>query len=130
MEGIILSLEALASPWSLIGGVSLLAIVVRAVGFGYMRRGESRRRLFWVDWPIPGTEETSFKKEGCSGSRLDNIHGTGRGSGQYPPAGKHFTPVSHSCSLMVPLWVPVFVGRLCLNSSSRQSAHLGGMVSQ
>ena len=36
MEGIILSLEALASPWSLIGGVSLLAIVVRAVGFGYI----------------------------------------------------------------------------------------------
>ena len=64
MEGIILSLEALESPWSLIGGVSLLAIVVRAVGFGYMEEEEKAgRRLFWVDWPIPGTEgntETSF----------------------------------------------------------------------
>ena len=64
MEGIILSLEALASPWSLIGGVSLLAIVVRAVGFGYMEEEEKAgRRLFWVDWPIPGTEETSFEEE-------------------------------------------------------------------
>ena len=64
MEGIILSLEALASPWSLIGGVSLLAIVVRAVGFGYMEEEEKAGlRLFWVDWPIPGTEETSVEEE-------------------------------------------------------------------
>jgi len=44
--------------------VSLLAIVVRAVGFGYMEEEEKAgRRLFWVDWPIPGTEETSFDEE-------------------------------------------------------------------
>lgn len=64
MEGIILSLEALTSPWSIIGGVSLLAIVVRLVGCGYMSEEEKAgRRLSWVDWPIPGTEETSFEEE-------------------------------------------------------------------
>ena len=64
MEGIILSLEALASPWSIIGGVSLLAIVVGVVLLGYMSGEEKAgRRLYWAEWPIPGTEgktETSF----------------------------------------------------------------------
>ena len=64
MEGIILSLEALTSPLSVIGGVSLLAVVIRLVAFGYMADEEKAgRRLSWVDWPIPGTEETSFEEE-------------------------------------------------------------------
>jgi len=64
MEGIILGLEALTSPWSIIGGVSLLAVVVRLVAVGYMAEEEKAgHRLSWVDWPIPGTEETSFEEE-------------------------------------------------------------------
>jgi hypothetical protein len=64
MEGIILGLEALTSPWSIIGGVSLLAIVARAVAFGYMEEEEKAgRRFYWAEWPIPGTEESSFEEE-------------------------------------------------------------------
>jgi hypothetical protein len=64
MEGIILSLEALTFPWSTIGGVSLLAVVVGVVLFGYMAEEEKAgRRFYWAEWPIPGTEETSFEEE-------------------------------------------------------------------
>ena len=64
MEGIILDLAAIVSPWAIIGGVSLLAVVLRAVACGYMSEEEKAgRRLSWVDWPIPGTEETSFEEE-------------------------------------------------------------------
>ena len=64
MEGIILGLEALASPWSIIGGVSLLVVVVGVALLGYMSEEEKAgRRLYWAEWPIPGTEgktESSF----------------------------------------------------------------------
>lgn len=64
MEGIILSLEALTSPLSFIGGVSLLAVVVGVVLFGHMAEEEKAgRRFYWAEWPIPGTEETSFEEE-------------------------------------------------------------------
>ena len=64
MEGIILSLEALTSPWSIIGGVSLLAVVVGVVLFGYLSEEEKAgRRFYWAEWPIPSTEETSFEEE-------------------------------------------------------------------
>jgi hypothetical protein len=64
MEGIILSLEALTSPLSFIGGVSLLAVVVGVVFSGYMAEEEKAgRRFYWAEWPIPGTEETSFEEE-------------------------------------------------------------------
>ena len=64
MEGIILSLEALTSLWSVIGGMSLLAVVVGVVLFGYMAEEEKAgRRLFWAEWPIPETEPSSYKEE-------------------------------------------------------------------
>ena len=64
MEGIILGIEALASPWSLIGGVSLLAVVIGVVMFGYMSEVEKAgRRLYWAEWPDPGSEVPSGKEE-------------------------------------------------------------------
>ena len=63
MEGITLSREALTAPWRVIGGLSLLAIVVASVLFGYMAEEEkAARRLYWAEWPIPGTEE-SYSEE-------------------------------------------------------------------
>lgn len=63
MEGIILGLEALTSPLSFIGGVSLLAVVVGVVSFGYMAEEEKAgRRFYWAEWPIPGSEEPSSEK--------------------------------------------------------------------
>ncbi len=54
MEGIVLEVEALASPWGFIAGLSLLAIVAVTVLFGYMAEEEKAgRRLFWAEWPIP-----------------------------------------------------------------------------
>ena len=81
MEGIILGLEALASPWSLIGGVSLLAIVVRALGFGYIeeRRKPAAGCSGWTG-RSPALRRPLLRRR-RSGSRLDNIHGTGRGAG-------------------------------------------------
>jgi hypothetical protein len=64
MEGIILGMEALASPWSVIGGVSLLAVVIGVVLLGYMSEEEKTgRRLYWAEWPIPGSEVSSRKEE-------------------------------------------------------------------
>jgi hypothetical protein len=64
MEGIILELEALVSPWAIIGGISLLAVVARAVAAGYMAEEEKAgRRFFWAEWPIPGCEETSIEEK-------------------------------------------------------------------
>ncbi len=64
MEGIVLSLEALTSPWSVIAGLSLLAVAVGGALFGYMSEEEmAGRRLYWAEWPIPGTGETSFEEE-------------------------------------------------------------------
>jgi hypothetical protein len=64
MEGIILGLETLASPWNIIAGVSLLAVVVGGVLLGYMSEEEkSGRRLYWAEWPISDFEITSPKEE-------------------------------------------------------------------
>jgi hypothetical protein len=64
MEGIILGIEALASPWSVIGGVSLLAVVIGVVMFGYMSEVEKAgRQLYWAEWPIPGSEVSPSKEE-------------------------------------------------------------------
>jgi hypothetical protein len=64
MEGIILGLEAMASQLSVIGGVSLLAVVIGVVLLGYMSEEEKAgRRLYWAEWPIPGSEVSSRKEE-------------------------------------------------------------------
>ena len=45
--------------------MSLLAVAVGGVLFGYMAEEEKAgRRLYWAEWPIPGTEETSFEEKG------------------------------------------------------------------
>ena len=50
--------------WGNVGGVSLLAIVVRAVAFGYMEEEEKAgRRFYRAEWPIPGSEVFSDKEE-------------------------------------------------------------------
>jgi len=64
MEGIILELETLVSPWSLIAGTCLLAIVAGAVLFGYMAEEEKAgRRLHWAEWPIPESEVPPHEHE-------------------------------------------------------------------
>jgi hypothetical protein len=64
MEGIILELEALATPLAAIGGVSLLAVVFGVVMTGYTAEEEKAgRHLYWAEWPIPGSEEPSSEKE-------------------------------------------------------------------
>jgi len=64
MEGIILELEALATPLAAVVGSSLLAVVFGVVMFGYTSEEEKAgRRLYWAEWPIPGSEEPSSEKE-------------------------------------------------------------------
>jgi len=64
MEGIALATEFIGSVIAYLGGVALLAFVVSGILFGYMAEEEKRgERLYWAEWPIPGTEgttETSF----------------------------------------------------------------------
>jgi hypothetical protein len=64
MEGVILELETLVSPWNVIAGTCLLAIVAGMVLFGYMAEEEKTgRRLFWAEWPIPESEVPSHEEE-------------------------------------------------------------------
>jgi len=65
MEGIILDLEALTSPWNLVGGLVLLAIVAGSILFGYMAGEEKAgRRLHWAEWPLPESEPSPpFEEE-------------------------------------------------------------------
>jgi len=70
MEGIILSLEALASRGASSGGCPA-GHRRKGGGVRYMEEEEKAgRRLFWVDWPIPGTERPLLRRR-RSGSRLD-----------------------------------------------------------
>ena len=66
MEGIALTTEFIGSINAYLGGVALLAFVVSGVLLGYMAEKENRgERLYWAEWPIPGTEgttETSFNE--------------------------------------------------------------------
>ena len=59
MEGFILELEAIVSPFAVIGGVSLLATGIALMLVGHTSDEEkANRRVFWTAEPIPGTEET------------------------------------------------------------------------
>ena len=66
MAGIALTTEFIGSINAYLGGVALLAFVVSGVLLGYMAEEENRgERLYWAEWPIPGTEgttETSFNE--------------------------------------------------------------------
>ena len=64
MEGIILELEALTTPLAGIVGLSLLAVVFGIVMLGYTAEEEKAgRRLYWAEWPIPGSEAPSPEEE-------------------------------------------------------------------
>jgi hypothetical protein len=62
MEGTLLEVAAMSSL-VFMGGVSLLALAVSAIFFGYMADEEkSGRRLFWAEWPLPETGEEEPEK--------------------------------------------------------------------
>jgi len=58
MEGIALATEFIGSVFAYLGGVALLAFVASGILFGYMAEEERKgNRLFWAEWPLPGTGE-------------------------------------------------------------------------
>jgi len=60
MEGIALATEFIGSVIAYLGGVALLAFVVSGILLGYTSEEEKRgERLYWTEWPIPGTEGTT-----------------------------------------------------------------------
>ena len=64
MEGILLELEVLSSPWSIVAGSALLAIAAAAALLGYTAEEErAGRRLFWAEWPIPESEAPPREEE-------------------------------------------------------------------
>jgi hypothetical protein len=63
MEGILYELEALVSPWAVIGGVSLLAVGVAVMLLGRASDEEATGASFHFAEPIPGSEEVSAEEE-------------------------------------------------------------------
>ena len=64
MEGIVLELEALVSPWAVLGGASLLAMGISMMLLGRISDEErAGHRLFWAEWPIPGGGEAFYEEE-------------------------------------------------------------------
>jgi hypothetical protein len=60
MEGILIEMESLAPVGVSFVGLILLALVATAILLGYTSEEEKRgERLYWAEWPIPGTEESS-----------------------------------------------------------------------
>ena len=58
MEGIALATEFIGSVFAYLGGVALLAFVAGGILLGYTAEEEkSGKRLFWAEWPLPGTGE-------------------------------------------------------------------------
>ena len=58
MEGIALATEFIGSVFAYMGSVALLAIVASVILFGYTAEEERKgNRLFWAEWPLPGTGE-------------------------------------------------------------------------
>ncbi|HAM34271.1 MAG: hypothetical protein A2Z26_01915 [Deltaproteobacteria bacterium RBG_16_66_15] len=59
MEGILIELESFASVGDLFAGLILTAFVAAAILLGYTAEEEKKgNRLFWAEWPLPGSEET------------------------------------------------------------------------
>lgn len=57
MEGILIGIESIA-PVGVLAGLILLAFASAAILLGYTAEEEGKgRRLFWAEWPLPGTEE-------------------------------------------------------------------------
>ncbi len=64
MEGIALGTEFIGSVFAYMGGIALLAFVAGAVLFGYMAEEERKgNRLYWAEWPIPETVETTEEEK-------------------------------------------------------------------
>jgi hypothetical protein len=66
MEGILIEMGSVAPVGGFFAGLILLALATAAILLGYTSEEEKRgERLYWAEWPIPGTEgttETSFTK--------------------------------------------------------------------
>jgi len=59
MEGILIELESFASVGGFFAGLILTALVAAAILLGYTAEEEKKgNRLFWAEWPLPGSEET------------------------------------------------------------------------
>jgi hypothetical protein len=57
MEGAIFDFVLVSPALSVICGLAMLAIAASLVLLGYWSDEERRgRRLFWAEWPVPGTE--------------------------------------------------------------------------
>jgi len=57
MEGILLGIEVVSSPLSLIAGLVLLALASGAILLGYVSDEEKvGRDADWAEWPVPGVE--------------------------------------------------------------------------
>ena len=60
MEGILIELESLAPVGVFFAGLIYLALVATVILLGYTSEEEKRgERLYWAEWPIPGTEGTT-----------------------------------------------------------------------
>jgi len=59
MEGILIELVSMSPVGVFLAMVILTVLVATAILLGYTSEEEKRgERLYWAEWPIPGTEET------------------------------------------------------------------------
>jgi hypothetical protein len=67
MEGILIEMESIAPVGVFFAGLIFLTLVATAILLGYTAEEEKRgERLYWAEWPIPGTEGTtvtSYKEQ-------------------------------------------------------------------
>ena len=57
MEGILIEMESFATV-GVLAGLILLTFASAAILLGYTAEEESKgNRLFWAEWPLPGTGE-------------------------------------------------------------------------
>ena len=58
MEGILIDMVSFAPVGVFFAGGILLALVATAILLGFTAEEESKgNRLFWAEWPLPGTGE-------------------------------------------------------------------------